>query len=141
MAYTLRIQGSEPQLSIKKFSILERKQQYAKRVERVPYTDEWFSVGDGRPVPTPYGITVTIGGATQDVAIAAQTTLHKACLGATAILIDSSSGSTYSYLVDGIVAFSSSPRIIGYNITIEFALLSSLATETQSGSYIGDVFI
>lgn len=142
MAYTLQIQGSGPSLNIKKFSILERSQEYAKKVERVPYTDTWFSVGDGRAVPAPYGISVTIGGATQEECITALTTLHQACLGATALVMFPSNSSTqYSYSVDGIIAFSSTPRVVGYNVTIEFALLSALASKTESGSFVGEVFI
>lgn len=134
MAYTLSIVGGTT-YATKKFQLLKRSQAYAKSVVRTPYTDSWFAVGDGRAEPTPYGVNVTITGATQDECIAALAELHTISLSATKLIV-ASAAATYEYNVDGIVSFAAAPRTVGYNITIEFALLSSMATNTTTNNEV-----
>lgn len=132
MAYTLTITGSSGTYTTQNFQHNGTSEEFAREVRRAPYTDQWFSVGDGRSNPHVLELRITVVGSSQDAAITAVTSLRNAARTATTVDIG-----VYRYTVDGIAAFNKTPRAgTGYTVDVAFALTAATATNTSTSAVV-----
>jgi hypothetical protein len=110
------IETATDSVTLARYALPSEERAIARTLERAPFTDYWFTTGDGRDEPAPLRVETVVVGTSMEEGVSLLADLLRAARAATVVR-----WGEYHRAVDGLLGYVKRPVVMGWAVTLSFA--------------------